>query len=155
MSYLKQIQTEIEAMQAEMKEKASIALSNILKEYPEVSAISWCQYVPYFNDGEACEFTMGEIYVLTGDITSDVAQKIADNPYYAEENAGESVDGDEDEISFDILSTWGDDKNKSACDIVEFLESIEDILQSLYGDYASVVITRDHGILVEEFEAPY
>lgn len=36
----------------------------------EVNAITWCQYTPYFCDGNACEFTMGDI-VLYKEIPED------------------------------------------------------------------------------------
>lgn len=36
----------------------------------EVNAITWCQYTPYFCDGDACEFTMGDI-VLYKEIPED------------------------------------------------------------------------------------
>lgn len=28
---------------------------------------TWCQYTPYFNDGDSCTFGIGEIYVTTND----------------------------------------------------------------------------------------
>jgi len=34
----------------------------VLREYvPQVTGIRWQQYTPYFNDGDVCEFTMGEL----------------------------------------------------------------------------------------------
>lgn len=150
MSYLNQVKSELEQLQIEMKEKASIALSNIFEHYPEVTAISWHQYIPYFNDGDACTFRIGEVFVMTGPITKELAQTIADNPYAVEEQ-------EEDEWPNDVqvLETWGDGKSESASEISSFLNSIEDTIQALYGDYASVVLTRDHGTIIEEFEAPY
>lgn len=148
MSYLNQVKSELEQLQTEMKEKASTALSNIFEHYPEVTAISWHQYIPYFNDGDACTFRIGEVYVMTGPITKELAQTIADNPYAVEEQ-------DEWPSDVEVLETWGNNKSESASEISSFLNSIEDTLQSLYDDYASVVLTRDHGAIVEEFEAPY
>lgn len=36
------------------------AVSAFFKKYPEVYAVTWTQYTPYFNDGEACEFSVHE-----------------------------------------------------------------------------------------------
>jgi hypothetical protein len=32
-----------------------------------VKAITWTQYTPYFNDGETCEFSVGDYHVTTND----------------------------------------------------------------------------------------
>ena len=34
-----------------------------LLAFPEVHSVRWEQYTPYFNDGEPCEFSTGEIYL--------------------------------------------------------------------------------------------
>jgi len=36
------------------------AFEGFLKAYPQVKTITWAQYTPYFNDGEACEFNVND-----------------------------------------------------------------------------------------------
>lgn len=48
-----------------------------LLAFPEVEAVRWHQYTPYFNDGEACEFSIYEAHVK----------------FAGDDDSGESEDG--------------------------------------------------------------
>ena len=47
--------------------KAAVAalFKRFFQEYPNITAIGWTQYTPYFNDGDACVFSLGELYAST------------------------------------------------------------------------------------------
>lgn len=56
---------QIEALRAKAREEATQIISLSFKEFFEkygdlVHAIYWMQYTPYFNDGEACEFSVND-----------------------------------------------------------------------------------------------
>lgn len=59
--------TELNEFRSQFQAKAKTALSlefkNFFKKYPEIEAIKWSQYTPYFNDGEPCEFGVGDVTV--------------------------------------------------------------------------------------------
>ncbi len=59
------IKAGIELAQAQIMELGRQAMSEGLKglfeEYPFLGAIAWAQYTPYFNDGDPCVFSTGEI----------------------------------------------------------------------------------------------
>ena len=38
---------------------------------PNVKTFGWQQYTPYFNDGDVCEFRVGELWILTVDDSED------------------------------------------------------------------------------------
>lgn len=57
-------------LQAKLAELTKVAF----EENPRLRAICWTQYTPYFNDGEPCEFRMGEINALVLD--DEVAEAI-------------------------------------------------------------------------------
>ena len=38
----------------------------VFDKHPDVKSIKWKQYTPYFNDGDACTFSVHEAYVFTG-----------------------------------------------------------------------------------------
>ena len=68
----KELNAQMEAARKEMQAKSTgfieAAVQNFLDECPEVESVSWTQYTPYFNDGDACEFSVNEVhYVLDGD----------------------------------------------------------------------------------------
>lgn len=68
---LDDLHTEMNSLNAKIKalqEEASKTSQEVFKQslakfftaVPEITAITWTQYTPYFNDGEACEFGVGE-----------------------------------------------------------------------------------------------
>ncbi|MER6102385.1 hypothetical protein ABT115_08650 [Streptomyces sp. NPDC001832] len=40
-------------------------LLQALLDDPTITEFGWAQYTPYFNDGEVCEFSAGEVWVRT------------------------------------------------------------------------------------------
>jgi hypothetical protein len=59
----------MEAARAKVKEACAAAVGALFKkffaEYPQVTAVGWTQYTPYFNDGEPCEFSVGDFHATT------------------------------------------------------------------------------------------
>lgn len=62
---LAELQKEMDAAQAKMKQESKDAFSNACKEvfeqHQKLESFSWTQYSPFFNDGDACEFGVHEI----------------------------------------------------------------------------------------------
>lgn len=62
---------EFEAKKAEftkgLQERLHDLVSQAFVEDPNLLAICWTQYTPYFNDGEPCEFSVGDINALVLD----------------------------------------------------------------------------------------
>lgn len=60
---------EFEKVHKEFKEKAQSLLKESFKDFwdnnPKIEMVTWTQYTPYFNDGEPCEFSRGDIWALT------------------------------------------------------------------------------------------
>ena len=103
----------------------------LFNAYPQVSAIRWNQYTPYFNDGDACVFGVGSIEVLI-----------------------EAVKG------FNGRSGWCSSyqiKTKKLSDAIDEIsrgvQAIPEIMQQAFGDHAECSIERGSTeIVVEEFE---
>lgn len=52
-------------MQEKSKELMKEAFRDFLEKYDDVvDNIYWTQYTPHFNDGEACEFGVNDVYIL-------------------------------------------------------------------------------------------
>ena len=55
--------------QAELQKKFQTEAQKLFKETtkeffdknPDITAFTWVQYTPYFNDGEPCEFGVGDV----------------------------------------------------------------------------------------------
>ena len=147
------------------------AVSNFFKLYPEVAAICWRQYTPYFNDGDTCEFSVHELgFFSEGDYealkdgeledpyehnsyskpSNYVYQSLADpnnryRDYYQKE-----VD------AYDALVAKHGERFAVVADGIEqfnklFNEIDDDVMLSLFGDHVQVTVTKD-GIDVEEHE---
>lgn len=156
---IEQIRASIDKLKKEFSEEARIAAQDIyaeiFEEYHEVDAISWTQYTPYFNDGDACEFRVNSpSFFAKADDDSDEDEE----DYY--EDLG--LDGYDE-----ICSGWFSreytkpraglslermEELSKACNAFEsFLNSIEDTLQEVYGDHVQVIIYRDGTTAVEDY----
>lgn len=65
------LKTQINALKAEMQENSKDLMKEAFREFFEkydvVDNIFWTQYTPYFNDGESCEFSVGDVYLVLKD----------------------------------------------------------------------------------------
>ena len=132
---LKELVIEMNAARARFRAEGEAAIKSAVKEFfeqnPEVTAIGWTQYAPYFNDGEPCEFGVGEMYAT-------------------------SMPLDHEDFE-DRMFSWGDypdEFNPDTKEVNEFLRDLssvpEDIYESLFGTDSLIVITRD-GNRVEDY----
>lgn len=72
---IKQIVDEYGIAKKTFENKMKNAFKEIFKTffelYPEVQAVGWNQYTPYFNDGEPCEFGVADKYAVGHDFDLD------------------------------------------------------------------------------------
>lgn len=121
-----------------LKRDSQAAFKEYMKEFfdknPNVEAVAWVQYTPYWNDGEPCYFGIGE-----------VTFKLKNEQYEDDE------DGywDEYEKYTSIYSMSGPEK-KPCKQLADDFETIEDVLEITFGDHVSVEVTRDE-ITVDEY----
>lgn len=107
-------------------------LKPMFEKYPELKSLSWSQYTPYFNDGDACVFRSNASYPS---IQFSIDEELED---YDEES-------------------WYSDDDKSPeaeCyrSAVSILDSFDDEdYEMLFGDHVKVIVTRE-GIETEEYE---
>lgn len=114
-----------------------------LLDIDNVEAVRWQQYTPSFNDGDPCEFTLGEVGVrVTG----------------GAEGAGDYEDGFYDSFSL-RNKKYAPEGVSNAGEIGEMLHNLELdrfelILESNFGDPAEVTATKD-GFEVEYYDCGY
>lgn len=112
-----------------LSEQGEQALKEAFKEFftkhPQVGTISWTQYTPYFNDGDACYFSRHELEIDEED-DEDYDDDDGEEGEEQEEVAAEPVED----------ATLWDDLMK--------LEDIpDDVYESVFGDHARIVATPD------------
>lgn len=129
---MKSLNDDMKAMgEAELKK----TFAALFEQYPDIKAVRWHQYTPYFNDGEECVFSVDNVYLRT-----------ANTP----EDAGDYEDGFED--GYDLK-----DRSKelhSVCDDLNKLigaREMRDIVKNVFGDHVQVTVTPKK-IEIEEYE---
>ena len=106
-----------------MQENGEEAIKNYLikfmNENPTIQAISWCQYAPYFNDGDPCIFRIRSFKV-----------KI-------------------DEDFFNEYDIYDEELSKKVEILQEELDSLSDSLENLWGDNSEITVTKEEIIITE------
>ena len=133
---LTKIKADIEAARAKAKAETQGALKEAFKElfeaHPELSAVRWTQYTPYFNDGDACVFS-----VHGWSAKVDNVKPSDDEEEGAEEGFADEWDFSKTPVGHDIGKLFGclDD----------------DAMQAAFGDHSQITATRK-GFDVDEYE---
>lgn len=138
---ISQFKQEYEKLRNLMLEKGKLALMQAVKEVfdsnPKIQSIWWTQYIPYFNDGDVCEFRVNTPSFTNIDYESDDA----DDMY------GGDYDGENDDVmcvSYDFEHEIFDDPSVAQT-FKDFISSTEaeEILKNLFGEHAEVCLTRE------------
>ena len=133
---LKAVTKKADAAQKALKKELQAAFNEAAQAFfvqaPDGTTLTWCQYTPYFNDGDPCEFA-----VNTPDIVVGEKEELIDHNF-----------------------RWGehDDSDKLTPEVKEqveylagFIETEEDLMESLYGNGYKVFLSKD-GASVTEYE---
>lgn len=141
---------EFEAQQDEFRKKLEVEVKKTFKlffdEVPEVKAIIWTQYAPYFNDGEECIFSVHSAAFTNA--TGEELENIEYGEYVGEDETiftyGEDCYG-EHNLSSEVIQ---------ACDALDSLiqsDAVEPIFRSLFGSHVKVTATAE-GFETEHYD---
>lgn len=157
-------------MQSELTEILKGAFKDIFVQAPNLHMICWAQYAPYFNDGDACEFSVNEIFAVSKSYAE--LENDEDHELYGEYEELPTPWRFEDDLSeFRMQEPWyGEEakrrwREKATPDFIKeveivnnFLKTIssidEDIFKSAFGDDNAVYVFADE-ILVEDFSGSH
>jgi hypothetical protein len=125
------------------------AVDEFLAAHPEVEAVRWTQYTPYFDDGDPCVFSVNDPEVRLAGGT---------------EATPDDEDDEDDEEIGQWRSAWdlGYDSETKSKDFTAVLcadlkslsglfAEIEDVLLEIFDDHVRVTIGRDGEPDVEEY----
>lgn len=123
----------MEAAKQRVKDEGAKACSALFKTFfsknPEVTAVGWQQYTPYFNDGDACEFSVREFHVCT-------------RTGLDFESIGGLSDEDDEGPIFRDRDGLGDDVGALKASIGWLARAADDdIFEASFGDHAMVIAT--------------
>ena len=151
------------------KREAQSLFKDITKEFfdknPAITAIRWCQYTPYFNDGDTCVFGVNEPNFTNCPI--DQMEDLDSWGDYRGEEEGIFAEGSFDWIlksdnrkyyakQQDLIMPLVEEKKIDLTSINNFSKIVqssemESIMLAMFGDHASITATRD-GFDVEEYD---
>lgn len=101
-------------------------LRPIFKEFfensPEVKMVTWTQYAPFFNDGEACVFSVNDIEMFGSD------------------------DVDEDDYE-SYISTYDHPAGRQLGQLIQSIP--EEVMQDIFGTDSKIVVTAE-GITIDD-----
>lgn len=137
MPSIQDIMAKKKAFEAELSEFGKTALSEEFKKvfvaHPDLKAIQWRQYTPYFNDGDPCTFRVTGFEMSLTSIPED------------DSKSDYGIDGFE--------PTWTTKGGRTpAGEAVSELARIDDeVYLAVFGDHCRVTATRT-GFEVEEYD---
>ena len=125
------------------------ALAEFFATFPEVEALRWDQFTPYFNDGEACVFTFRGLHVKikNASVSDEVKEEINVNDFL--------------DIEYDLYD-WDDVKKEkiakkgfeklyeAGLKLNGQLGQVEDALETVFGDHSQVTVTSDGKVEIED-----
>ena len=120
------------------------AFSSFFREYPEVKTIYWESHIPSFNDGDPCEFTLGDIHFSPADHT------VITSPFFDDEN--EDPELKDFEYSYSKKDT--DPRSRDMAAISKFMNEIQDYLKTAFGSDTFVRVTPFE-MIVEDYDCGY
>ncbi len=128
-------------LQRTMREEIKQVFTAFFEEFPQVKTIHWTQYTPYFNDGDECVFSLGEIWFTSSE--------------YVQINEREHAWGDGDD---GLINEYGAKiKDKKLSDAINTMErllnsnAMEGVLKATYGDHVWVKVHKD-GVEVDDYD---
>ena len=144
------------------------AIAAFFKMYPEVAAIRWQQYTPYFNDGDVCEFGVHppEFYSkedfeerdfdYEGNSWHKPSQWVYDQVAKGEDKYGHIASYKKEIAEYEALEAELGSRIHEINAGIEKFEKVfrsidDDTMQSLFGDHV-VVTATPNGIDVDEYD---
>lgn len=152
MSKLTEFAKKMETMRCEMealaekeaKSHIKAALVDFFAKYPEIDKLTWTQYTPHFNDGDACVFGVNSVAAYK---SKDEDEDDGDCDYF-------------DHYHYESLADQSKNANEKALykelakDLEEFdaiFAQMEDAMETAFGDHVKVTATRTE-ITVDEYQ---
>jgi hypothetical protein len=142
MSKFDEVARRLEKVMDDAKKEAKDAfvaeLKDIFNRVPDLKVIKWVQYTPYFNDGDACTFRVGEL----------IGSNHLDVNHYGEY---------EEDVPDDLLIYGGYGEVRWNVPDLHSLEKFmntdlgESVLLFAFGDHVEITVTPN-GIDIDDFD---
>jgi len=155
-NFVEDFQNEQARFQTEMRARFKGLFELFWEANPRVKEVKWDQYAPYFNDGDACTFSVYEPnFTITSETPKDSERKAILSRLTDREIEVLGLVRDPEGKGGEIEGTWwelyDDPETKKYVDpdnlkaLENFITSppTENLLKSLFGEDCTVVATRE------------
>lgn len=137
---------------------------DFFEKYPFITEVQWCQYTPYFNDGEPCEFRVNspDFKILKTYAGAAEILDIVSADYYDDEDEEEDEDGNPVESLTNSYGMWSYKTVKKGTtpesvalsnamiELTVLFEETE-LFKLALDDHSKITVNKDE-ITVEEYE---
>ena len=151
---LKRIEADMNAARAKMmadgREAIKEAFNEIFEQFPNLEAVRWTQYTPYFNDGDACEFGVHEFSAKLSNITN--VRDEYDREGWVDSWTIKYCTDDYSDTDLSYENRNEKHPDLKIFDALSVIQRQEDLLETIYGDHVEVIITRDGTTEVENYD---
>lgn len=166
MSEQKEVIKEIETLKKEFQENGKAVFSkytqSLFAAVPELESITWDQYTPSFNDGDVCEFTIGEVgYNFSTDINAEEEDECHDCEEVCEgceeDEDDDYEDSDEERITeYEVRESNLSSKAKKAIkDFDDGFNAFSCVLEQVFDTNQTITIKRNGKATVEDYDCGY
>ncbi len=119
------------------KDTAKAVAAELAPLIPEGCVLRWTQYTPYFNDGDACTFSVNEPQLCREDDDEGVDCSSFGASSYGKESWAPEIEGITRKDILAIEKAWK--------------KLPEDLLESAFGDHTQVVVEPNGKYSVDEY----
>ena len=136
------------------------ALKVFFEEAPRVYMVGWTQYTPYFNDGDACVFSVHDIHILTFNDYREYREDLdEDDDFYPENyiwdwpcvwSMGQGWMGEHPNRERVWREEWAD-IGPALEKLEECFQTADSVLEAAFGDHSQIFATREN-VRVEEYQ---
>jgi hypothetical protein len=142
---LDKVQTELQAQINAAQEQFEKTFPTLVKDFfaavPQIKSVTWVQYSPHFNDGDACTFSVHDVYFATDENEDRESYRDIDNTA--------TFSGGIYSLRNKTFLT------KEQIEICEKLDTMiscnENTMEGMFGD-GYIVILRPNGIDFQEYD---
>lgn len=128
-----------EKLKNELMEIVKTPINDFFNENPNVTYVCWTQYIPYWNDGEECEFDINDLYFTNfGGSIDEILERFEYGELYEEEE--DKKNG----VWVECVSSY-QNKNptKSYKNFDSLIRGNSVIFEKAFGSHSMVVLSKD------------
>lgn len=146
-------------LQNEIKKQAAVLVNNSFKSFferfPDVKALRFAAYTPYFNDGDPCLYSVHSFDVFLSKefkVKNSVSSYFDKNLDPEDGIVDDDFEGDYGESVWFLRYNYKDNVVvQQMCDLIKDMEDMPaEVAESIFGDDALVTVTKE-GIDISHF----